>query len=431
MPVKFTDSLPSETLREYRAKRPLRSFPATSTEAAYYPGTQHIEMCQVDLALWHKAGNSNDAAIKLRVLPTLLHEHRHWLDHVGSLWGQRNLIARFNAVHSRIKNNESEFWRIIDYLKASDRDRYKRYFTTIGDPRPPPNGDRRWIAELTCGIGFDENGRPDNQRPILFARFLWNDRRRACRVPLSIGSLLETNAMQYEIATEQELLTLLADDSRHVETAERKRSHLERVYNPELGIYSAAVHVVANHLKISDIFRAYEVASLLAALSLNLPDKLFSKLRTPDSFETWGPRVELLRQARDRGFAFLALVHNAPLPWPDEQLDVWCDRALLESNLPPLAEFSRDVLDEMDLIKSSALPGTHASRLHRMLDAGRGLAERMGPLFKIGEFHNALPQLDPPPVLFNDLRIGHLGPPRLEDLDAQFSEFLDACGLLG
>ena len=169
MPVKFTDSLPSETLREYRAKRPLRSFPATSTEAAYYPGTQHIEMCQVDLALWHKAGKSNDAAIKLRVLPTLLHEHRHWLDHVGSLWGQRNLIARFNAVHSRIKNNESEFWHIIDYLKASDRDRYRRYFTTIGDPSPPPNGDRRWIAELTCGIGFDENGRPDNQRPILFA----------------------------------------------------------------------------------------------------------------------------------------------------------------------------------------------------------------------------------------------------------------------
>ena len=152
-------------------------FPNTSAVGAYFDLSQHIELYDIDAAMMKTALTSDDAMQKLRVLPTLFHELRHWLDHVATLWGQYSLVTEFNAIHSRLADDESQMWRITAYRKATRRDRFGSYFTTINDRTPPPAGHGRWTSQLSCGVGFDDDGKPDESRPIVFTRFNWEDGR--------------------------------------------------------------------------------------------------------------------------------------------------------------------------------------------------------------------------------------------------------------
>ncbi len=180
---------------------------------------QHIEIYRVNRADM-LAVDSDDVFTKLRVLPTVFHEVRHWVDHVSTLWGQRNLVSGFNAVHAFSAQKETEFWRVIEHRRVTHRDRFEAYFTTINDRNPPEDGRLKWEWELSCGIGFDSDGKPNEKRPIVFTRFRWQDKRLACRVPFSVASLLESNAMHWDLGLEVSLLPQIPDGVRQVEEQE-------------------------------------------------------------------------------------------------------------------------------------------------------------------------------------------------------------------
>src|ERR1017187_1129533 len=107
MPHKLSAAKPGQSLRDYRRDHPLRcwsSFPNVSAEAADFELTQHIELYDIDEAAMEAATETEDVMARLRVWPTMLHEVRHWLDHVCTLWGQRNLVTAYNAMHSRLSD---------------------------------------------------------------------------------------------------------------------------------------------------------------------------------------------------------------------------------------------------------------------------------------------------------------------------------------
>ncbi len=174
------------------------------------------------------------------------------------------------------------------------------------------------------------------------------------------------------------------------------RRQIARIYNPDLAVYSVAAHLVANCLGLSDIPETYHLSSCLAALSLNLPDPWFSKLRIPDRFANWGERTVEMLARRDRGFAYLTLTANAPPRSKDESVTDWCNSVLSASNLPGLGKLHEDALLEMDAIRKSALPGAGSEILKYQLERGREVFSRIGPVLPLSQFLETFPSLAPP-----------------------------------
>ena len=446
MPKALSAPKPRQSLREHRSARELKcwnAFPNISAKAAYFGLSQHIELYDIDAPTMEAAFKADDVMRKLSVFPTILHEVRHWLDHLCTLWGQQSLVATFNAMHSRLADDESQFWHIIEYRRATQRDRFESYFTTINDRTPPTTGNLIWKRAFSCGFGFDEHGRLNERRPIVFTRFQWEDERLACRVPFSVASLLESNAVNYDIQMEQSLLSALPPGVQSVETLERDREHFRRLYDPELAVYSVAAHLVAIQFGLTDMTRTYMLTSYLASLSLNLPDLWFSRLKIPNDFEPWGTRTKTLIDARDRGFAFLVLTTNAPPLRLEQPLKHWLDAVLEASNLPSMAQLEIDALDQMHQIGASALAGIRGSILEDMLATGRHLFTQLGPTLPLEGFLTKFPTLELPPFILSDLNMafpgrqtGKRNPAMVEgwiietqQLQRRFEEFAAACGI--
>jgi hypothetical protein len=175
--------------------------PNIETLATYSFRTQTIELCDFSREDFN---NALSGAVGLRKKMTVLlaHELRHWLDHVGSLWGQQMLCLGYNALNSRLRNRPEEFWRIVEFRQALRDHRFERYYTTI-NVMEPNNGRRHWKYQMSAGARFDHTGKMSQSHPILFTRFDWEDGTPACRVPMSLASLLETSAMHFELRAEE------------------------------------------------------------------------------------------------------------------------------------------------------------------------------------------------------------------------------------
>lgn len=95
-----------------------RLFPNVKTTAAYFPLHQVIELSEIDRPTFERSLNPSQPREALRVIPLLLHEVRHWWDHIGTVWGQARLLSAFGAIRSRLGDDEREFWRILNYHRT-------------------------------------------------------------------------------------------------------------------------------------------------------------------------------------------------------------------------------------------------------------------------------------------------------------------------
>lgn len=428
------------------ANRPVpaqwRLFPATKTNAYYESLGQYIELSEVDSVQLQRAMNERNPRQALPVLPVLFHEARHWIDHIGTLWGARRLVLAFNAIHAREENDPNDFWRIVNYRRLVNRDGFARYYTTIEGPDPPAGVERKWAYQVTCGLRFDETGRLSGQSPILFTQYAWPNGTTACRVPFSVASLLETNAMYFETELETALAHELDPVEREIEFRMIRERRLPELYCPELGKYSTAVHLVANRMKLPVASSAYPLASALASLCLNLPEHMFDRLAIPDEFEKWGERNLAAIRCRDRGYAYLLLATharqeniNAPLEW----VRATADRA----GLPSLEQIRATDAEERESIRRDAVAGPHRDRFNTLFEIGTQMFETFGVIPMLRDVMDSLAQIGLPPVFCNDLTWHFLGArtalhderaikrwvDKCYQYQTQFDEFMDACGL--
>jgi len=285
--------------------------PNLSVVASYSFTTQTIELAEVS-AQRYMGALSGDPAAQNKVLPLLLHEWRHWLDHIGTVWGQRLLTLGYNAIHARLAGKETDFRRIVDFRRKLRDDRFEKFYSEIYKQDDPAQAVRGWRYEFSTGARFDHNGVPSEEHPIIFTRFRWLGGSLACRVPLSVASLLETSAMHFEFEAESVTIGNLSEDEQQNALEALQTRYLDNFYKPALTDYSVAAHAVSNIVGPSDVPRCLQLSSALANVALNLVDHHFDLLKIPSRFENWGKRNQALLLNRNRGYAFLCLCCHAP-----------------------------------------------------------------------------------------------------------------------
>ena len=261
-----------------------KAFPNLTTFGAYEYFSQTIHLPKVTLDEFSSAFAAQDYASRKKVLPLFRHEQTHWLDHITTLWGNEFLINQFNAVNARLINKEENLWSVVELMRLARRLYYADYYSVIYASAAKPHDGRPWKWQLACRETFDVNGRQDPTMPIAFMRFQNSDDEDVARVPFSIASLLEVNAMAVELATAVMLCDELEiDEEKMVEANLLSRATYERLYDPLLTVYSVAAHFFANRVGFNDWPSAYFNASKVAGFLFyrNFPRSLFPQLKTP------------------------------------------------------------------------------------------------------------------------------------------------------
>jgi hypothetical protein len=416
--------------------------PNTETVATYSFTTQTIELSEFG-SEDYKLAISGVPGLQKKATVLLAHEFRHWLDHVGSLWGQEMLCLGYNALNSRLRNRTEEFWRIVRFRQALRDNRFEPYYTTIESTGPHPE-PRRWKYQMSTGSRFDHSGRMSEQHPILFTRFNWEDDSLACRVPISVSSLLETAAMHFELRSEESFLTLLDPRERPVASEALQRKYLDMIYDPELAEYSVAVHAVSNFVGPKNCPDAFELSSILASIALNLTESHFKRLVVPNSFRAWGERNKAFVANMDRGYAFLVLAKAAPRA-PVQNIDDWVQQTLTSAGLPLLDVIKNDAIRAIEALSKDLVDGPLSSILDRHRGSGLNILAEHGPIFRFEDIFRKLVARTipvPPIVLGQDFSIAADG--EILDWDVspigqriktilsaydQCTEFADACSI--
>jgi len=420
-----------------------RLFPATKTLAFYDSFAQYIELCEVEsAALKDSIQKMQDEPLNaLKPLPLLYHELRHWIDHMATVWGRQRLIAGFNAMNARESDNVAEFWRIVHYMRLTDRDTFGKYYRTVEQTVVPSGATPVWAFQFSCGKRFDADGRLDDRCPIFFTRFSWSNGEMACRVPFSVSALLETSAMHTEVGIEDVLVGSLDKAERMIEERARNHHRMSGLYNAELGVYSTAVHSIANRMNLHVSSHAYPLASALASLCLNLSDELFEHLRVPPEFEPWGELNQAALTSRDRGYAYLLLLYHADNRLVNKPIE-WVEAACRQAGLPNLSKIGEAAQSQRHSLAGDVIDGPHRDRLDNLIEIGDSIAERVGVTFTVDSILNSLPEFVLPPILCADMEWHSFGPstPRYDSaeieewvmkcisMERQFDEFMAACG---
>jgi len=191
-----------------------------------------------------------------------------------------------------------------------------------------------WSIQLSAGCEFDSNGRLDRARPILFTRFSdQSSGELIARQPIVVGALLEVNAMWSEMKTTLEITGAMSQTDRTIEEAIYEGELRSYIYNPDLTLYTAPAHLLAYFAQITEVFSAYELASTVAHIALNLSSDDFSQLILPEQMQSWTALLDGFKLSQDRGFAY-AVISASGSPWQEGQaIKDWVDDALKKAGL--------------------------------------------------------------------------------------------------
>jgi len=418
------------------------------TSGAYYHYRQLISLDDLKIEHFESLRDEALKSLNRKTVRLFFHEATHWLDHVSTLWGQRHLVLIFNAINSRLNNNEHEFWRIATMNTETRRIHYPAYYSTNPNKDETSWKKRPWRVSMTSGRQFDIDGRPRKNKPIAFYNFTNASGEFLCRTPFSVAALLESNATTAEVWLDINYLAGLSETELLFEGPLLDKEAEARIYDPRLTEYSVAAHLVSNKLNIPDTFSAYRIASILGTLALNLPRALFRRIRQPPQINFSDVGFKPYVQGYDRGFAFIALVMHAPpidfTPLRGPALEDWINKTLANAGLPNLNQLRAAAEQEQTALVSEIHPGPETGRLHDLLSAGRRLFNRRGmyggdivfaPLIR----GNTV--VDVPPVYLGDDKFVQIGEPCAEEslrdpgnwihriyrYEEQLDEFLAAC----
>ena len=294
---------------------------------------------------------------------TCMHETAHWIDNTSTLWGQKHLIKIYNAINAYKANDPGIFFHIAELKSSTMKIFPPDYYQTYGIDARNPWNQKPWRAALTVGYEFGANGRQRKDRPIAFYQFTTSDGVQIGRIPFSISSLTETRATSIELNTEAFLLNKLdkMEGQRELDRLEEIRTRV--LYNADYVVYTSAVHLLANQLKMKDAMTAYRYASILSDLALNIPEELFHKISIPKSLENNEDRFYKYLCSGDRASVYIALCMHAPSVNMDTNTDEWIEEALKNVRMPSLDEIDKIVLMKMKELRNDVIDGPYKERL--------------------------------------------------------------------
>jgi hypothetical protein len=284
----------------------------------------------------------------------LKHEMRHSIDHISTLWGQRKINDLLQAVNAKLGDDEHQLYKIVDYKLGEHQLHFDKYYTeTYSNPTWDPTMPN-WGFELSTGIRFDDKGKVINESPITFIKFKSQTGLPINRVPLSIASILEVTATNEEIQVMQDHLQTVPADKK-LKQAALNDLHLlkDLLYNSDLALYNAVVHLISNYLQITVIEKAFPTAAQICTIVLNLPDSLIRKITfDEETVKLLGDRAHDLFQRNDLGFIILLMMTNYRLH-RDKAKEFSVEEFLVCNGLPTQPEIEKIVLREFVEIRKS------------------------------------------------------------------------------
>jgi hypothetical protein len=331
-----------------------KSFPNLNRTIAYYsPISQFITLNEIDeseLPDLFKDGRNMNESTKASIY---IHETRHNLDHIATLWGQKNLLKLSNALEARISKNEYEFHKILPLKREENQFHYDEYYTEHYNKSVFKGSQDIWTWGLSSGIKFDISGVPNENEPIPFIKFSKKSGEPLVRVPLSIAALLETNSTFDEYRHIIDHINALPKMEKIVENKLLTASIFkDLIYNQNMAVYNSVVHLTANTLTLSDVIEALKISSSIATIALNLPTKLVEKIPISEiAKKHWKERNQAMLINNEYGYIFYLLVNNyAKIFKIDKTYEL--ESLLKANNLPTSDKLMDSILVEFESIKS-------------------------------------------------------------------------------
>ncbi|KQT48152.1 hypothetical protein ASG47_07195 [Devosia sp. Leaf420] len=392
-----------EWMKEGRKSR----FPNTGMLAHFSPASQMITLDAYTGDDLPKAMAANDHDRAREIMATMSHELTHWADTIGTLWGREHLERVYGLYDLMPRATEPDFPRFVELHDENRRLSFPQYYHTVREAVQSHDTKRPWRIHFSAGREIDPMGRMDETRPILFVNFSDHDTGDLLiRQPMTVGALLETTAVASEShASVHYILGKVPEAERMVAFHHAGQDLSSRLYAPSLTLYTAPVHMFARMSRLTDPMIAYDHASCLAHLCLNLNDQHFPGLLLPTGMADWEVLFPNFKCRRDRAFAFAVVCFNLE-PWQSGfKLEAWLDDALAKSGLPKAEVIMADAIAAMTQQaadhQAAALNDAHGY----MLELGLAVAKSRvnGPAFSIGHSMKALGLL--PPMLDKE---GHL-----------------------
>lgn len=328
-------------------------FPNLKTNVAYYSPTAFC--VTLNTITTHQLNSikpmEKDNVEKRRILK---HEMRHSIDHISTLWGQRKINDLLQAVNARIGQDEHQLYKIVDYKLGEHQLHFNKYYTEtynnlIWEPNMP-----NWEFELSTGIKFDDRGKVFKDSPITFIKFKTQTGTPINRVPLSIASLLEVNATNEEIQVMQDHLETVPADKKMKQAALNDLYLLkDLLYNSDLALYNAVVHLVSTYLQLTVIEKAFTIAAQICTIVLNLPNSVIKKISFNDeTVKLLGERASDLFKKNDLGFIVLLMLTNYRIN-RDKEKEFSVEEFLACNGLPNKSEIETIILQEFSEIRKS------------------------------------------------------------------------------
>ena len=352
-------------------------FPNTKVLAFYDQFHQIIQINKHDFSEYRdiKLDKINeDNANKIALFE---HELTHWIDHCSTLWGQKNVVKMFNAINAFANEDIDEFWRIKELDNSYRKDTFFDYFSEKHN-LIQGSESKKWRYTITSGVRFNEYGMPNHEKPILFVRFSSYDEIPISRVPLSVASILETNAIKAEYYIKISSLSKETNPvNKIIRERELKNEIINLLYHPELTLYSVIAHLTANLNNDNDVIRILEQTSAIGTLVLNLPEKVYDNLKIPEiDDDLWTKRYQSFKSDRDIGATYYFILKNLI---NSEGQRTFCENKLLSSsNLPNKEKISKIVISEMEENLKKLIKGPFMDMAVEMITNGIKMFKKRG-----------------------------------------------------
>lgn len=325
----------------------IKSFPNVEEVAAY---NQLFQMIRLDDITQEEFDDIEDKGVNetnFLSAGTIRHELMHFWDHIGTLWGQKNLVLLFNALNAYANGNIDEYWRIKSLHLQCKADELSTYYTQVFNPFEATY-KQPWATQISSGVRFDASGNTNYNLPLLFIRFNKQDGTELARTPICVAALLETNAIYEEYKLKTGAVEQIGNPTIKANEKELLAEEIEAVfYSTDFALYSVGAHLVAQKNNLTDVLDIYNLSSSISTLSLNLTDELIQSIKIKAIFdETWDARFRALSENADRGFAYYRLNENLVDFYGPNQYTL--ENVLEGSGLPDRNKVEMMVMEEMN-----------------------------------------------------------------------------------
>ncbi|MFV0147078.1 hypothetical protein OBK08_03725 [Empedobacter falsenii] len=333
------------------------TFPSfRSTEAEYIPNEFSIYI--YNFRSDEVIGKSKRPYDKVNVTRLLSHEIRHYTDHISTFWGLNYIVMNSISMNMRIEEESENYNYLYDFHTLNKKLFYNEYYTKI-----IPNshltkyayGDDPWKFEITIINKFDNKGLPNKTKPLLSISFYKsiNNPIFLSKVPISIISLFEVNAVYEELCIKAMLLNTLPEDEKIVESKLFEKEIFEElIYNNDLVIYNVIVHLTSTILNITDLMEALSVASKIGTLALNLMHEDIVSMKICDFIKNYNDDSDVYIEGfinnHDEGFIFLNLLFNYKDSFSKSR-NYNLDEILLSNNLRSKDLIIKSINKEFDI----------------------------------------------------------------------------------